>query len=297
MTMPNFLIIGAEKSGTTALYHHLRQHPQIYMSPVKEPNFFTYEEGQKPRRTGPGYFPTEPVTDIDAYRRLFKEVSDETAIGEASASYLANPETPTRIRRYIPDAKLIAILRNPVERAYSNFLHARWLGFEPITDFARALQEEETRIQNGWGGLWRYKTKGFYYSQLKRYFDTFERRQIRVYLYEDFRADPSGILQDIFVFLNVDTSFVPDTTTATNVSGVPKSRVLHSMVIALRRPTLKRWIPDRLIRELREPIRNLILAKPPRLSPEVRSQLIELYREDILRLQDLIGRDLSRWLK
>lgn len=297
MTMPNFLIIGAEKSGTTALYHYLRQHPQIYMSPVKEPGFFSYEEGQKPKRAGPGHFPTEPITDVDAYTRLFGEVSNERAIGEATPTYIANPETPARIRSYIPDAKFIAILRHPAERAYANFLHARWLGFEPIADFPRALQEEETRIQNGWGGLWRYKKKGFYYSQLKRYFDTFDRSRIGVHLYEDFRADPVSLLQEIFLFLEVDATFVPDSTIRTNVSGVPKSRVMHSMVVALNRPTLKQLIPARLVRELREPIRNLILAKPPQMSPEVRRELIEVYREDILELQYLIDRDLSRWLK
>lgn len=296
--MPNFLIIGAEKSGTTALYHYLRQHPQIYMSPVKEPRFFSYTEGQKPKRGGPGHFTTEPITDIAAYRRLFDGVSRETAIGEATPNYIVNPEAPARIRRYIPDVKLIAILRNPAERAYSSFLQARWLGVEPITDFARALQEEEARKQNGWaGGWWRYKTKGFYYRQLKRYFDTFGRRQLRVYLYEDFRADPVSILQEIFEFLNVDTTFIPDTTIKTNVSGVPKSRFLHSMVAASRRPAIKRLIPHHLIRGLREPMRNLTLAKPPQLSQELRSQLNAAYEEDILGLEKLIGRDLSRWLE
>src|SRR5215210_1250841 len=168
MTMPNFLIIGAEKSGTTALYHYLKQHPQVYMSPVKEPGFFSYEEGQKPISAGPARFTSERITDIEAYQRLFRGISDEKAVGEETPAYIANPEAPARIRRYIPDAKLIAILRDPTERAYSNYLHARWLGFEPIPDFARALQEEETRMQNGWGGLWRYKRKGFYFRQLKR---------------------------------------------------------------------------------------------------------------------------------
>jgi len=297
MTMPNFLIIGAEKSGTSALYRYLKQHPDIYMSPVKEPGFFSFEEDQKPISAGPAHFTTDLITDIEAYQKLFKGVSGEKAIGEATPGYISNPVAPARIKRYIPNAKLIAILRHPAERAYSNYLHALWLGFEPIPDFARALQEEERRIQDGWGKLWRYKRKGFYYSLLKRYFDMFDRSQIKVYLYEDFRADPFSVLQDIFLFLEVDKTFVPDTTIKSNVSGVPKNKALHSAVIALNRPSIKKLIPSLLVQGLREPIRNLVLSKPPPLSPRVRRQLIEVYQEDILELQNLIDRDLSRWLE
>ncbi len=295
MTMPNFLIIGAEKSGTTALYHYLKQHPQIYMSPVKEPDFFAFE-GQKPKSAGPARFTTERITDIDAYQRLFDGVSGEKAIGEASPGYILVPEAPARIRNYIPEVKLIAVLRNPVERAYSNYLHARWLGFEPITDFAQALENEETRIRDGWGGLWRYKQKGFYYGQLRRYFDTFDEGQIRIYLYEDFRDNPVGVLRNIFSFLSVG-EFVPATNVRSNVSGVPRNKALHSAVVALNRPLLKKFIPNYLLQKLREPVRNATLAKPPELSPQVRRQLVEVYREDILKLQDLIGRDLSGWLE
>lgn len=296
MTMPDFLIIGAEKSGTTVLYHYLKQHPQIYMSPVKEPNFFSFEEGQKPKSAGPARFTTDPITDVEAYQRLFDGVSGEKVIGEASPGYILVSEAPARIRNYIPEVKLIAILRDPVERAYSNYLHACWLGFEPITDFAQALEKEETRIRGGWGGLWRYKQKGFYYGQLRGYFATFDEDQIRIYLYEDFRDDPAGVLQNIFSFLGVG-EFIPDTNVRLNVSGVPRNKALHSAVVALNRPLLKKLVPNSLLQKLREPVRNATMAKPPELSPQVRRQLVEVYREDILKLQDLIDRDLSGWLE
>ena len=131
MTMPNFLIIGAMRAGTTSLYHYLKQHPQVYMSPVKEPRFFALE-GEKP---DPGR-PTDErlmnhsITDIEAYRALFQAVSKETAIGEASPLYLYSPKAPERIRHYIPDAKLIAVLRDPVERAYSHFLDIFMTGWK-----------------------------------------------------------------------------------------------------------------------------------------------------------------------
>jgi Sulfotransferase family len=294
--MPNFLIIGVEKAGTTALYHYLQQHPQIYMSPVKEPAFFLFD-GEEPDERGPGHLPTSHITNIDDYRGLFRGVSSETAIGEASPAYIYNPRAPERIQYYIPDAKLIAILRNPVERAYSNFLHSKSLGREPLTDFTQALQEEEARIQDGWGGLWHYKRKGFYYEQLMRYLDRFDKDQIRVYLQEDLSNNPTEVLQDIFMFLDVESSFVPDVSTRYNLSGVPKNKALHTLVTTLNRPLLKKVLPAQVVRRLREPVRKRILAKPPQLPLEARRQLIEAYREDILKLQDLIGRDLRKWLE
>lgn len=296
MTMPNFLIIGAEKSGTTALYHYLKQHPQIYMSSVKEPNFFSLE-GEKLDDLGPGHLPSGHITDIEDYRKLFRGVSDETSIGEASPAYLYQQKAAERIRHHIPDAKLIAILRDPVERAYSNFLHCISLGREPLEDFEQALQEEEMRVQNNWRGLWHYKRKGFYYEQLQRYFDLFDKSQMRVYLYEDLNEDPSGTLRDIFHFLEVDDSFIPDTSARFNVSGVPRNKALHSLVTNLNRPAIKRFIPIRVLHALREPVRDRILTEPPQLSPEVRGLLIEVFREDILKLQELIDRDLSGWLE
>ena len=137
MTMPNFLIIGAMKSGTTALYYYLEQHPDIYMSPVKEPNFFSSHKQENAADT---------VTEFGIYRQLFSGGSGKKAIGEASHSYLYEPGAAAEIRRYIPEAKLIAILRNPIERAYSHFLHMVRSGTEPLDDFARALQEDVVGI-------------------------------------------------------------------------------------------------------------------------------------------------------
>lgn len=293
MTMPNFLIIGAQKAGTTALYEYLRQHPQIYMSPVKEPHFFTYE-GEKVDSRGPGRSSIFPITNIDVYRTLFQGVSNEMAIGEASPSYLYSLKAPERIRHYVPKARLIAILRHPVERAYSNFLHLIRDGREPQTNFVQALREEETRICDNWGFHWHYQQKGFYYTQLKRYFDMFDRDQIRVYLYEDLSTNPVSVLENVFQFLGVGEEFALDTSIKHNVSGIPKNEVLHSLLIRLKPITtaLKPFLPAKL----RQYIRDQILVKP-QLSPEVRQQMIGVYRDDILRLQDLIQRDLSQWLE
>lgn len=291
MTMPNFLIIGAMKSGTTALYYYLEQHPEIYMSPVKEPNFFSSQEQENAADT---------VSHIDTYQHLFRGASDEKAVGEASHSYLYDPGAVTEIRRYVPEAKLIAILRNPVDRAYSHFLHMVRSGTEPLDDFAQALQAEE--------GIQREPTfqdyigRGLYFDQLKRYLGAFPQEQIRVYLYEDLSDAPISTVQDAFRFLGVDDSFVPDVSLRRNVSGHPKnktldgllrrqSRIKHAAKIYL--PARIRWRLSKAFDDLKT--RNLV--EPPPLQPEVRRQLIGVYREDILKLQDLIHRDLSGWLE
>ena len=300
MTMPNFLIIGAMKSGTTALYHYLGQHPRIYMSPKKEPRFFALE-GKKPDFRGPmdqERVNLESITSLEKYRALFQDVSDETVIGEASPLYLYSPEAPERIQHHIPDAKLIAILRNPVDRAYSSFMHCTRLGREPLGDFARALSEEDRRIRENWSPIWHYKRAGFYYAQLKRYLDTFDRDRIKVYLYEDLQIDPIHTARDAFQFLDVDDTYVPDTSLKYNVTGIVKNRLLHKY---LHEPNwiksgLRPLLPATLRKRIRYNLKNRNLVKPS-LTPEVRRQLVVVYREDILKLQELIDRDLSGWLE
>jgi Sulfotransferase family len=306
MTMPNFLLIGAQKSGTTSLYAYLKQHPQIFMSPLKEPRFFAFE-GEKPNFRGPGdeKLYESIVGDIEAYRTLFEGVSKEKAIGEASVVYLYISSAPERIRHYIPGVKVIAILRNPVERAYSAFLHLTRDRKEPLRDFARALQAEEERISNNWGPIWHYRQVGFYYVQLKRYFDTFEREQIRVYLYEDLNDDPMQVMKDIYGFLGVEDAFVPEVSRRYNVSGIPTNEGWHALYSFLLgqnlaksiiRPLLPRGLRQRVSTTLLSTLQDRTLVKPP-LPTEVQQQLTELYREDILKLQELIGRDLSQWLR
>ena len=310
MTMPNFLIIGAQKSGTTSLYEYLKQHPQIYMSPLKEPRFFAFA-GEKPNYSGPGdqELYSDVVSDLENYQALFKGASEETAVGEASVVYLYLSRAPERIHHYIPDAKLIAVLRNPIERAYSAFLHLTRDRKEPFGDFARALQAEDERIRNNWGPIWHYKQVGFYYAQLKRYFDRFEPEQIRVYLHEELRDDPRRVLKDIHEFLGVDTTFVTDVQRKHNVSSVPAHQRWYALYTLLQsqnpvksivRPFLPRGLRRRLFTQVYGRIstssQDQAPAKPP-LPVEVQQQLTETYRDDILKLQNLTGRDLSNWLQ
>lgn len=291
--MPNFLIIGANKAGTTSLFAYFKQHPQVFLCPVKEPMFFMVE-GTQPDPNRPDKWPRrDAIYTLEAYEALFVGVTDQKAIGEASTGYLSNWEAPYRIRRYIPDAKLIALLRDPAERAFSAYLSNVQLGIEPLSDFVQAIREESLPYN------WRFYVRlGFYYSQLKHYLDVFDSRQIKVYLYDDFKADPIRVIQDICRFLEVDDCFVPDMSVWHNVSVVRRKPAWERMLSGwnLYKPSsnsIDRAKPrDYRVGDLKRPD----FVKPT-IPPEARRMLVETYREDILQLQDLIHRDLSTWLK
>ncbi|MCU0526338.1 MAG: sulfotransferase domain-containing protein [Elainella sp. Prado103] len=294
MVLPNFLIIGAAKAGTTSLYHCLKQHPQIYMSPVKEPRFFALEgESLHPDDV----IHRQSITDLTDYLKLFQAVSAETAVGEVSPIYLTHAEAAVRIQHYIPRVKLIAILRNPLERAYSHFTHMRQTGVEPLSDFMKALREEEYRIGN-FVRKRPYIPAGFYYVQLKRYLEIFDPQQVKVYLYEDWKQQPYQLLENLFQFLDVDVSFMPSLSKQYNAYGTPKSQLIHQLTTKqnLLRSIAKALIPV----DQREPLMRIIQRKNSirtEMPDEAKNYLCQVYSADTLKLQDLIGRDLSGWLQ
>ena len=297
--MPTFLVLGAMKAGTTALYTALDQHPDVHMSPVKEPNFFafagTQPDFQAPIDQRPEGVNHTSITTLDQYQELFAGATDETARGEASHWYLYHPDAPANIERYVPTARLVAMLRNPVERAYSEFLHFVRDQDEPLADFAAALDAEEERIANHWA-LGRYVDRGRYDEQLARYLDRFPREQIRVYLFDDFVDDPAAIRRDLYRFVGVDPSFDPDERRV-NASGVPRSRVLHALLTAAAplREAVVPLLPDGVVDWVND-LKNRNLDKPP-MDPAVRARLIDTFRPHVRRLEALLDRDLSHWLE
>ena len=300
MAMPNFLIIGFEKAGTTSVYHYLKQHPQVFMSPIKETNFFLHK-GQNPEVLP--YLGKEllVVRKIADYLALFEEVSKHKAIGEASPLYLADPNAAECIRHYIPHAKLIALLRDPVERAYSAYWMRVRDGRE-TRSFEQAVEEELCGRLDDLLEIGRrhYVRWGLYARHLKFYFNRFDRSQLAIYLFEDMQADPRGLMRELFRFLDVDDAFAPDTSVHYNASGVPKYRLLRPLFgkSALTR-TLRRGLPGPLYRRaasIQEAWRSRALSKPP-MPPKLRRRLLARYRRDILELQAMLNRDLSHWLQ
>lgn len=300
MTLPNFLIIGAAKSGTTSLYRYLEQHPEIYVN-AKEPSFFALE-GQDVQYAGPGDeegFITRAVTKLEDYEKIFVGVQNELAYGEASVLYLYSPIAPQKIKKHVPHVKLIAILRNPVDRAYSSYLHLRRDGREPVTDFMEALKLEDERVAANWEHQWHYRRLGCYYSQLKRYYDLFPKEQILIFSYDEYIQEPVRVMQEIFSFLGVDSTFEPDVSVKHNVSGTPRVQSLHTFV---RRPNMvKSWIRPFIPVEKRRGIAARIKkwnidTQKEEISPEARKYLTEFYVNEINDLSAITSKNFAYWL-
>lgn len=303
MTLPTFLLLGAPKAGTTALYHVLQKHPQVFMSAVKEPHFFAFSDPQDVQFKGPrddrAYLTTQSVTDFAAYQELFAGATAK-ARGEASTMYLYQPQTPERIAQYAPDVKLIAVLRNPIDRAFSHFLHLRRDGREWLTNFTEALAAEPERITQGWSPAWHYQTVGNYTEQIPRYWQQFPREQLRIYLYEDWLQNPEAFLADLFTFIGVDSDFRPqESDRANTTTQVQKNLGIHDFLTQDNpiKSVLRRLIPARIRQPLAAKAYRANVSAPPKLTPELRAKLLPQFKAGILQTQDLIDRDLSSWLR
>ncbi len=304
--LPNFLVIGAGKSGTTSLDHYLHQHPDIFMSRVKEPNFFALM-GEKPveAKDDPEqmYHYPQAVYAWEDYRALFQEVENEKAIGETSPMYLYNAHAPHRIRQLLGEkTKLIAILRHPVDRLYSRYLHLARENRLPSPRFEDALDRDSI-----WWRRPDLVTEGFYFSYLKNYFDIFPREQIRVYRYEDFKKDPQGLMRDLFTFLGVNPEAEIDTELRLNASGFVKNRWKDRLIgqQSILRGALEKLAPA-LLDQMRQStywqkklnnLRAQNLARP-QLDAELRLRILEeIYAKDVWQTAQLIDQDLNAWFR
>jgi len=299
MPFPNFLILGPHKTGSTSLYYYLSQHPEIYMSPVKEPGFFYLEGEEIPEFQIARNMKGQKFNRLEDYLELFKEVKDEKAIGEASANYFKTAKATRRIKHYIPDVKMIATLRNPVDRAYSLYLMNRKLGYELAPDFKTAVEWDRAGNTKGWieGCPWGRGYLEFHYAEnIKRYFQSFDRSQFLFILYDDYIRSNLEILKDIFLFLGVDPDFKPDVGTQHNVAS---EVVLPGVNRVLNFPgiikPLIRWIPNEVRRPVREYLKARLRVTPSRLDPIFKAELLDYFRDDILETQDILGIDLTSW--
>lgn len=296
MTLPNFLVVGAAKSGTTALYDYLKQHPQIYMSPNKETNFFAFEgRGVDFRGPGDEAISKSTITTMSAYEEQFEGATDQIAIGEVSPWYLYSIQSAKNIHRHIPNAKLVTILRNPVDRAFSSYLHVVRDDRERLT-FEEGLLAEKERIEQRWEFIWHYRQAGFYATQVERFLKLFPREQIRFYLYDDLVLNPGRLLKDVYEFLEVDPAFAVDTSFKPNATGIPKSRLLARLLFRPNplRSSARFFIPKRSRHSLFHMV-NQRLVKKPSLNEKIRKQLLTDYKSDVTALGDLIDRDLRAW--
>ncbi len=312
--LPNFFLAGVPKAGTTSLYHYLAQHPQIYMSPIKEPCFFASEfrpkncdatlrrSAERSQRELKQYL-AEPVLterfgamvcEWADYLRLFEGARDEIAIGEATPGYMWSETAARNIHDKIPAARILIVLRDPADRAFSQHLHVLSVANSRRT-FRQHIEANLKNQSKQFGLDYPLLEFGLYHQQLLRYFQLFPREQICVQLYDDYQADPSSTFSAIFRFLGVDAAFIP------------RSSNRHLEARAPRRPGLTRSLQRFGILQAAKKIspRALIpvarrLAFLPReqvkMNVEDRRFLVDYYAEDIRKVAGLIGRDLSTWL-
>ncbi len=290
--LPNFIVVGAAKAGTTALYWYLSEHPSIAMSSVKETNYFAYGLDESGALLyGDPDLHRFPITTLAEYEALFAGADAGMAIGEASPIYLECPEAAGRIRHQLPDARIICGLRDPVDRAYSDYLmylRNRRLPFDAARDLSPAAAWAQP--DSHWMRI------GRYHDLLARYYDAFDRSRIHIYLFDDMKRDLRAFVASIYRFLEVDDGFVPDFDTPHNVGGIPASMALEKLVPrGAFKATVERWIPRRVASWVRR-LRTANLQPPPPLPADLRSKLVDHFRDDIEQTGDLIGRDLSAWL-
>lgn len=298
MKYPNFIIAGAAKAGTTTLYNILNQHADIFLTDPKEPQYFVSEKFKKSGKSDkPAYYGGQSVFDKDAYKRLYDKVDAELAIGEASTIYLHDPESHRKIFEEIPNVKLIFMLRNPVDRAYSQFLHQVRDGREKYDSFGEALEAEAERKEKNWGPFWYYKSSGEYYRQLKPYFKTFPEENIKVIIFEHFIKNKEKTISEILEFLSIKDNYQFNYSIHKNKTGYPKLKFLNDLLNArllkiIHRKT-KHIMPNYVSNGLKG-LKNKNIKKK-KMSSEVREMLQNYYKHDLNELSHLLDDDLLIW--
>ena len=311
---PNFFIVGAAKSGTTSLYAYLNQHPEVYMSPIKEPNYFAsdidqgaireevkarikmlnvdeYIKGDMNKTMHRAF-----ITSFDQYLALFRFAKNEKAIGEASASYLFSKTAATNIFQYNSKAKIIVVLRQPVERAYSHYLMDQRMALTNYS-FEDALSEEKKHPVRNWGATSLYLELGLYSEQVKRYVDLFPPQQILIILNEDLRQSTEAIMKKVYTFLNVNPNFKLSVAQDFNTAAVPRNPIVRKLItVNTFRVKIRRALKHSFLKGI---IKNLLFTKPEKgeMLSETKKQLQNFYDEDIKLLEQLIDKDLSSWKK
>lgn len=295
--LPNFLVIGAGRSGTTSLHHYLAQHPDVFVSPHKAPSYFycagaSVSTDRQRRLTTRAYF----TPDRADYLKLFAPSGSASAVGEVSPAYLASTGVAARIASHNPDMRLIAVVRNPVDRVRARYLARRRDGLEPAPDLAAAVACELNSALDLDDTTGTYLAAGFTSHILATYQQHFAPEQLSVRVFEDLSADPAGLMAGLFAFLGVDPSVSIDTTRVHNRSG---GEIANPLVRALWvrsatvRTAVRPWVPT-VVRDAGFSLATRRVQPVPD-DTAIRDELTDYYRDEVAALSLVIGRDLSHW--
>ena len=292
--LPNFLIIGAAKCGTTALYYYLKQHPEISFPDLKEPKFFS-SDGEVFPHNGVGDISVDKyvIKSFEQYQKLFSKISNK-GVGEASPdSLFFHKRTAKLIKEKLGDIPIIIVLRNPVKRAFSAYMYLKRDSRETLS-FLEGLKEEENRLSNNWDYIWGYKKCGLYYEQVSTFLNEFT--DVNIILQEDLHNNTKVVLSQVFNFLKVTDSIEINSNLQHNESGIPNnifSRLLlsrNNIFSTFFREIMKLVIPRFLLEKAAsKSLKKVTILKEDEL-------YLKLYfLEDICKLEKLIEKDLSHW--
>ncbi len=289
---PNLFIVGAQKSGTSSIHEYLNQHPQIFMSPLKEPGYF---HGNVSKYTEPRVIRNEEI-----YLNQFKKVKNEIFIGE-STSYLQDPDSPKLIAEKIADCKIIIVLRDPIQRLFSHYFHHVRSGIEKRS-FSEMIREDSytdydlnCKYNEKNRDIPNIVQRGFYSNQIARYYDTFDKKNVKIFIYEDFQRNYKKLIEEILKFLGLNLNFDFDEITY-NAFQVPKdgfgksiflNKTLRELGSRIFSPKTRSKLAKKIIYE-----KN---PEKPNILPEDRKFLENLYYNDVLRTQRILGKSLP-WL-
>jgi hypothetical protein len=300
--LPNFLIVGAAKSGTTLLYYLLSQHNDVFMPKLKEPHFLSLSA--LPDKAGEGkYSIGEYISSFVDYQSLFVGADKYKRVGEASVSYLEFPDvTIPNILKHLPskeETNIIILLRNPIERAYSHYMMKKRDGVENLP-FWDAIQFDtiESRLKSGYDFTWDYVSLGFYFEKVKKYMEVFP--NVKVLLYEEFVKDMRYYTRDVAVFLGLEVdNFYPVLKFKVNPSGEPRGKiavVFHKLIFGdnLAKRVFKRFTSYKTRMYIKSLVGSLILKKGA-IDRRSKEYLHSIYKDDVRALEKLLGRDLSVW--
>ncbi|MBS1657779.1 MAG: sulfotransferase domain-containing protein [Chitinophagales bacterium] len=292
MNKPNFLLVGAGKSATRSLYNYMIQHPDVFMPKMKEPQFFVANEVAGRIQKW--------LDDEKKYFHLFDGSEGKKAVGEASVMYLFFYEEAIRnILKYLsPQVKIMVILRNPAERAYSayNFVHLN--NPEEKFSFEEALQKEDERWNDRSSLFMQYRRMGLYADAVKAYKENFP--NLHIMWYDEFRKEPERVLKGVFKFLGIDPEVPIDYTRVWNKGGKRwKNPMLRWLFMSdnIFKKTYKVFFPKRKGVRTHDFFTQQFMEQTEPMNPETKKQLIDYFRDDILKLQAITGRDLSAWMK
>jgi hypothetical protein len=303
VALPDFFIIGAPKAGTTALHAALAAHPGLFMSTVKEPKFFLTDGPPPTRGGGPGDVQTyrEHIWRRPEYEALFDAATAGALRGESTPFYLYSQAAQERIRALIPNAKLIVILRDPVERAHSNWTHLWSAGLEPIGNFVRACAEEDARIAAGWADFWHYTRLGRYGEQLENLFLRFPREQVFILRYRALIDAPAQTLDDICEFLGVHPGIIGHVPKQ-NVTAHPDRSLTYLTVAKLLRGAAAagRHLPGSAGTALTQPLERFLQQNAGQRQPlswEQRQEVLPYFEDDIHLLERITEAYFGDWLQ